>query len=148
EPAERMQDILMHDFNWVDAYTKQLALEWVVQHDPEAPVVKAFTQSHLPELRQVTHQIPDAEESPAVQVLKQHITRLGKWLGLDRSERAWIFRWSATIDSKVHKLREAARSGALLPVNHAFLLEEKIANDQVLQLDLMALVVLKQLKTS
>jgi hypothetical protein len=49
------------------------------------------------------------------------------------------------VDAHTHKQEKAAKTGALLPANKDFLWQEQAAAGR-LQLDLMALVVLKQLK--
>jgi hypothetical protein len=89
---DRLQDILMHDFNMVDMYTKQLTLEVLQEIDPGQRAVKAFSESRIDHLKKTAAGLADE----AYQRKNKIIAGLCSMLSLDRIDQVNVLRWAVT----------------------------------------------------
>lgn len=134
---DRLQDILMHDFNIVDTYTKQLALEAIQKINPAQRSLKAFSESQIGNLKIIAANLVNE----AYQEKNKIINGLCKMLSLNSIDQANIFRWSV---SDNHLGFSKDKSGA--SVDMTVRMAVNPALHQYLEIDLLALVISSKIK--
>ena len=140
---ERLQDILMHDFNVVDNYTKQLALEALREIDPGKTAIKAFTESRISNLKAIADSSVSEKTSLDTFLQKDKIvTQLGRLLSLDRVDRSNITRWGIYDDK--HRFSKG-KAEHHFENNTAKMVIDPSMNRYV-EVDLLAMVLLHKIK--
>ncbi len=90
---ERLRDIMMHDFNMVDSYTKQLALEVLCSIDPGQATVKAFTESRISNLKAIAAPVKDEVANIKERIQNNTVNHIVHWLSLDGIDMSSVMRW-------------------------------------------------------
>lgn len=93
--TERLLDILMRDFNMVESYTKQLALQALIKIDRNSPIVKAFNSSKISNLQLVASSLDKDELSNKAHLQVNSISsQFCQSFSLDENDKINISRWA------------------------------------------------------
>jgi hypothetical protein len=114
--SDRLLDILMHDFNLVDNYTKQLALLKLKEIDNNSTVLQAFCSSKINNLQLIANSIGKDEINDLASLQKDSISfQLSKSFLLTENDKIHISRWAfkdstgniaSNLNSGINKLFE------------------------------------------
>ncbi|MES2373040.1 MAG: hypothetical protein V4557_10715 [Bacteroidota bacterium] len=140
---ERLQDILMHDFNVVDSYTKQLALEALREMDPSKTTVKAFSESRISNLKAIADS-SDSEKTAKDNFLQKNeiVTQLCRLLSLDRLDCSNVTRWGIHEANPVFLKNKTDHHFA----NNTIKIPIDISLNKYVEVDLLAIALLYKIK--
>lgn len=146
---DRLLDILMHDFNAIDSYPKQLALEALKKIDRDSMVIKAFRSSRIDNLQFIAN----LEESESVSIASNQqrytiTTHLCNSFLLDDIDKMHIARWGfkdCVGASQTSNIKEDSKK--LLEGNLARITNDSLVN-HFWEIDLLAPVLLHKIRTA
>jgi hypothetical protein len=90
--VDRLTDILMHDFNLTDSYTKQLALNLLKNINPDHVAIKAFESSRIVNLRVEAMHSDEKISENAIQQLDLSKT-ICQYFLFDKNYQSIFQRW-------------------------------------------------------
>jgi len=142
--VDRLTDILMHDFNLIDSYTKQLALSLIKNLQPNHISIKAFESSKIINLRVEAFSLNEKLSKQTLQQLDFSKTICNYFL-LDNSCESIFQRWIFT-DNKL-SVNKGPIADKLSIIYNSKLQSIGISNllECDFKLDLVAIILLNRL---
>jgi len=142
--VDRLTDILMHDFNLIDSYTKQLALSLIKNLQPNHISIKAFESSKIINLRVEAFSLNEKVSKQTLQQLDFSKTICNYFL-LDNSCESIFQRWIFT-DNKL-SVNKGPIADKLSIIYNSKLQSIGISNllECDFKLDLVAIILLNRL---
>lgn len=143
---DRLLDILMHDFNLIDSFSKQLALEALMERNQDSEVIKAFKYSKISNLKLVAASLERKDEFYNLYLQKNKIaTQFCDFFSLNDQDKSNIVRWCFNDNSNAFS-SDLAVANRLGFSNNVLRIPTSFSPNSFLEIDLLAPVLLYKIK--